>query len=212
MTTVEIKKTPEILPQEWIKRAKKLSTTLISDAMDTKIEMHHLIKPCNMESVLVGSAVTIDVKDGDNLAVHHAIYNSQPGHVLVVDPNGYEKKAVIGELMVAAAAALQLNGFIIDGLIRDYHTLSSSTFPVFSRGAIPGGPTKNGPGIINEAITCGGLTVLPGDFVMGDADGVIVVPRDKVESALKKAEEKAEYEANRLKSIAEGNIKPTWLK
>ncbi|TSB48588.1 RraA family protein [Alkalicoccobacillus porphyridii] len=212
MTNIEIHHAPEVLPKDWVERAKKLSTTLISDGMDTPVEMNHLIKPCNIDSVLVGAAVTIDVENGDNLAVHHAIYNSQPGHVLVVDANGYEQRAIIGELMVAAASALQLSGFVIDGLIRDYHTLSKASLPVFSRGAISGGPTKNGPGVLNQPITCGGLDVKPGDFVMGDADGVIVLSRDKVEEALAKAEEKAAYEDNRLEQIAAGNIRPKWLK
>ncbi len=180
--------------------------------MDSPIEMEHPIKPCHIDSVLVGTAVTIDVESGDNLAVHHAIYHSQPGHVLVVNANGYEKRAVIGELMAAAAEALHLNGFVIDGFIRDLSTLSKSTFPVFSRGAVPGGPKKNGPGRVNDPIQCGGLAIQPGDFIMGDADGVIVLPREEVEGALQRAEEKAHYEAERLKKIAEGQIKPAWLK
>ncbi|PAE80952.1 hypothetical protein CHH77_15340 [Shouchella clausii] len=211
MGNIEKNQAPEVLPDDWVKRAKKLSTTLISDGMDIPVEMNHLIKPFNIDHVLVGSAVTIEVEDGDNLAVHHAIYHSRPGHVLVVSANGNEKRAVIGELMVAAADALQLNGFIIDGLIRDVQTLSTSSFPVFGRGAIPAGPTKNGPGVINQPINCGGLKVEPGDFVMGDADGVIVLPRANVENALQLAEEKAKYEKARLESIANGNIKPKWL-
>lgn len=212
MTNIEINHAPDVLPFEWVERAKKLSTTLLSDVLDVPVEMNHLIKPCNMNSVLVGAAVTVDVENGDNLAVHHAIYHSQPGHVLVVNANSYEQRAVIGELMVAAASALKLNGSIIDGLIRDSHTLSTSDFPVFSRGAIPGGPTKKGPGVLNKPITCGGLPVEPGDFVMGDADGVIVLPREKVEGALKLAEEKAAYEEKRLEQIAQGNVRPNWLK
>lgn len=211
MTNIELKQTPETLPDEWISRAKKLSTTLISDVMDTPVEMNYSIKPCNINSVMIGSAVTIDVNDGDNLAVHHAIYSSKPGHVLVVSANAHKKRAIIGELMVTAAEALHLNGFIIDGLIRDYHTLAHSTFPVFSQGAIPGGPTKNGPGVINSSIFCGDREVEPGDFIMGDADGVIVLPRHKVEEALTRAEKKAEYEQSRLEDIAKGNYRPKWL-
>jgi 4-hydroxy-4-methyl-2-oxoglutarate aldolase len=211
MTNVEFKPVPDVLPEEWVQRAKRLSTTLLSDVVDTPPEMDYRIKPCNINSVIVGSAVTVDVNDGDNLAVHHAMYQAQPGHVLVVSAGGYEKRAVIGELMASAAEALNLSGFIIDGLIRDYHTLAQSTFPVFSRGAIPGGPTKNGPGMINASVFCGGKEVVPGDFIMGDADGVIVLPRHKVEDALTRAEEKGAYEQKRLKDISEGQIKPSWL-
>ncbi|MFK3937596.1 RraA family protein [Alkalihalobacillus sp. NPDC078783] len=211
MTNVEVKPVPDVLPEDWVQRARKLSTTLLSDVVDTPPEMDYKIKPCNIDSVLVGSAVTVDVNDGDNLAVHHAIYQAQPGHVLVVSAGAYEKRAIIGELMASAAAALNLSGFVIDGLIRDYHMLAHSSFPVFSRGAIPGGPTKNGPGMINGSVFCGGKEVEPGDFIMGDADGVIVLPRHKVEEALNRAEEKAAYEQTRLKDISEGKIKPKWL-
>ncbi|RQW18653.1 RraA family protein [Bacillus sp. C1-1] len=211
-TNIVLDQAPELLPKEWVERAKKVSTTLLSDVMDRPIEMEHSIKPCHIDSVLVGAAVTIDVKSGDNLAVHHAIYHSQPGHVLVVNANGYDKRAVIGELMAAAAEALHLNGFVIDGFVRDFSTLAKSTLPVFSRGAVPGGPEKNGPGHVNAPTQCGGLAIQPGDFIMGDADGVIVLPREEVEGALQRAEEKAQYEAERLKKIAKGQIKPAWLK
>ncbi|GAF18081.1 LOW QUALITY PROTEIN: dimethylmenaquinone methyltransferase family protein [Bacillus sp. JCM 19046] len=208
---IQIESVPEVLPKEWIDRAQKLSTTLLSDCIDEPVVMNEEIKPCNPDSVVVGSAVTIDVHEGDNLAVHHAIYHSSPGHVLVVSANGYRTKAVIGELMAAAAEALELNGLIIDGLIRDYHTLSQASLPVFSKGAIPEGPTKKGPGTINRVIECGNRLIQPGDFIMGDADGVIVIPREKVEETLTRAEEKRTYEENRLSEIAKGNIRPKWL-
>ena len=83
MTNVEFKPVPDVLPEEWVQRAKKLSTTLLSDVVDTPPEMDYRIKPCNIDSVIVGSAVTVDVNDGDNLAVHHAMYQAQPGHVLL---------------------------------------------------------------------------------------------------------------------------------
>lgn len=211
MTNIEIKPVPDVLPEEWINRAKKLSTTLISDVVNTPPEMDYTIKPCNVDSQMIGAAFTVDVNDGDNLAVHHAIYKAHPGHVLVVSAGGYKERAIIGELMATAAEAVKLNGFVIDGLIRDYHTLAKSNFPVFSKGAIPGGPTKNGPGALNRSIFCGGREVEPGDFIMGDADGVIVLPRHKVEEALTLAEEKAKYEQKRLEDISNGNIKPKWL-
>lgn len=211
MTNIDLNPAPALIPHEWVERANKLSTTLLSDVMDRPVEMEHFIKPCHSKSIVVGTAVTIDVKNGDNLAVHHAIYHSKPGHVLVVNANGYEKRAVIGELMAAAAEALSLNGFIIDGFIRDFSTLSQSSFPVFSRGSVPGGPEKKGPGRVNDTIHCAGIEISPGDFVMGDADGVIVLHRDEVEEALQRAENKAEYEAQRLKMIAQGDIKPAWL-
>lgn len=212
MTNVQLAQTPDILPSDWVTRAQKLSTTLFSDVTEFPVEMSYTIKPCNPKQTVVGSAVTINVDDGDNLAVHKAMYESKPGHVLVVSTNGTKTTAVIGELMAAAAQALNLNGFIIDGLIRDQLTLSQSSFPVFSLGATPSGPTKNGPGYVNHPIVCGGRKVHPGDFVMGDADGVIVIPREKVEDALTLAEKKAEYEQKRLENIAQGNIRPDWLK
>lgn len=212
MTTIRIEESPTVLKESWVTRAKKLSTTLISDGLENLSVMTADIKPSNPNSILVGAAVTIDLPVGDNLALHEAMYASEPGHVMVITSNGSTDRAVTGELMVAAAQALQLNGYVIDGLIRDAGTLATSDFPVFSKGSIPSGPKKDGPGSINTPIKCGGLHVNPGDFIMGDADGVIVIPVDQVEEALTRAEKKAEYEVKRLEDIAAGNIRPKWLK
>ena len=103
--------------------------------------------------------------------------------------------------MGAAAKAIGFNGIVCDGFVRDRLGLEELGMPIFSRGFMQRTPSKKGPGKINTPITCGGVEVHPGDLVLGDADGVTVVPKDLIEAVLEKAEEKLEYEKNRLIGI-----------
>ncbi|MDQ0206900.1 RraA family protein [Alkalicoccobacillus murimartini] len=203
---------PELLPQEWVKRAEALSTTLLSDILEHAPEMDYKIKPAVLTHRMIGSALTVETAQGDNLAVHYAMHQAKKGYVLVVNAHGYEQRAIIGELMMEASIVIGFEGFVIDGLVRDASALSRSSFPIFSRGYIPAGPTKDGPGTINSEISCGGQKVRPGDFIMGDADGVIVIPRDQVEDALTRAEKKELYEQDRIDEIKKGRTRPKWLK
>ena len=124
--------------------------------------------------------------------------------------------------MAGAASAVGLEGIVIDGLVRDKEALCELGLPVFAKGFTPNGPFKDGPGQINTTITCGGVTVHPGDLIIGDEDGVVVVSKGIIEQVFAKAEKKLAYEQNRLSEIAEyirkgkeGNpertIEPSWL-
>ena len=161
------------------------------------------ILPIDEHTKMVGAAYTVDTKDGDNFPIHVAIYSGKPGYVLMVDGKGYQDTAYMGDLMGGAAKAVGLEGIVIDGYVRDRLGLKGMNLPVYSRGYMQRGPKKVGPGRINAAIQCAGVTVNPGDLVLGDADGVTVVPRDRLEEVLDRAEEKNNYEINRRKVIAE---------
>lgn len=212
-----------VLSEDIIKRANLLNTTLISDAMGCTGSMDYKIKPVSTGMKVVGTALTVSLRPGDNLFLHQAIYDGTEGYVLVVDGKGHTANAYLGELMAAAAKAIGLEGIIIDGAVRDKETLSQSGFPIFSKGFIPNGPLKDGPGELHKPISCGGVAVIPGDLIIGDDDGVVVVPKEKIEEVLFKAEKKLEYEKTRLETIeafeqarlqgeAEGNIQPSWLR
>jgi RraA family protein len=212
-----------ILSAEIIERAKRLNTTLISDALGCTGSMDYKIKPVATGMKVIGTAMTVSLRPGDNLFLHQAIYSGQEGYVLVADGKGHTTNAYLGELMAGAAKAMGIEGIVIDGLVRDKEALSTLNFPIFAKGFIPNGPLKDGPGELNIPISCGGVSVHPGDLVMGDEDGVIVVPREKIEDALAKAEKKLGYEEKRLETIAEyekkrqqgidgGSIQPPWLK
>ncbi|RAS82724.1 S-adenosylmethionine--2-demethylmenaquinone methyltransferase [Priestia endophytica] len=212
-----------LLSMDIIERAESLNTTLISDAMGCTGSMDYKIKPVASGMKVVGTALTVSLRPGDNLFLHQAIYDGKEGYVLVADGKGHTTNAYLGELMAGAAKAIGIEGIIIDGLVRDKETLSESAFPIFAKGFIPNGPLKDGPGELHKPISCGGVSVVPGDLIIGDDDGVVVVPKDKIEEVLSKAEKKLDYEKTRLESIAayekartEGrpgeNIQPHWLR
>lgn len=192
---------PILLSQDIIERATKLNTTLISDALGCTGSMDYKVKPVVEGMKVVGTALTIDLKEGDNLFLHQGIYLGGPGYVLVADGKGYTQNAYLGELMASAARAMGIEGIVIDGLVRDKQMLTEIGFPVFAKGFIPNGPFKEGPGDINIPISCAGVTVYPGDLIVGDDDGVVVVPKEKIESVLEKAEVKLKYEEKRLQKI-----------
>ncbi|MCM3654124.1 RraA family protein [Metabacillus litoralis] len=215
--------TAPLLPETIIERAKKLNSTLISDALGCTGAMDYRVKPVASGMKVVGTALTVDMRAGDNLFLHQGIYCGREGYVLVADGKGHTENAYLGELMAGAAKAIGLEGIVIDGFVRDKEMLGEIGLPIFAKGFIPNGPFKDGPGAINIPISCAGVTVHPGDLIVGDEDGVIVVPKEKIEDALAKAEAKLKYEENRLQTIASyevqrkrGNtdgisIAPAWL-
>lgn len=161
--------------------------------------------------VVAGPAFPVEVRPGDNLMFHVALALAKPGDVIVVDGKGYESSALFGELMVSQAVAANLGGFVVDGAARDVATLRKGSLPIFAAGRNPAGPTKGLEGRIGTPISLGGVSVEPGDLVIGDCDGVVVVPRADVEKVLKAAEKKLEAEAQRLTEIRDGILVSPWL-
>lgn len=155
---------------------------------------------------LCGAAVTVDVRPGDNLMVHKAFEMARAGDVVVVSTNGNTTSAVFGELMCHTAVAVRLGGLVVDGAIRDVERVTAMGFPVFSRAVCAGGCDKDGPGEINVPIACGGVVVMPGDIVVGDADGVAVVPREEAAEVLQLVQSLLEREKVRTAEIRSGQV------
>ena len=140
-----------------------------------------------------GNALTIKTRGGDNLLIHYVLENiAKEGDFLIVSNEGCPTRAVIGQNMACSMEALKLAGIMIDGPIRDIDAISEMTFPVYATGVCPGGPFKNGPGEINVSIACGNVMINPGDVIVGDQDGICVVPREDAAAIL--AESKAKFE------------------
>jgi RraA family protein len=159
-----------------------------------------------------GPAFTIEVRPGDNLMIHAAISTAKPGDVLVIDGKGDTTCALMGSLMLNACKKVGLAGVVIDAAVRDTPELRELGFPVFAVGANPNGPTKFIPGRVNWPISCGGIAVAPGDLVVGDADGVVVIEREKAPTLLAAAAKKVAEERARIEDILAGrNLKPKWL-
>jgi len=164
------------------------------------------IKPVHPEMKICGPAVTVHSPPGDNLWLHRALYVAQPGDVLVVYASGGYEYGYWGEIMSSAAKARQLGGLVIDACVRDGAILGDIGFPVFSRGLCIRGTGKDlgARGWINHPVLIGDVTVRAGDLVLGDTDGVVVLPYDLAESITASAVERENKEASILKRIAAG--------
>lgn len=199
---------PELISESIIKRVSALSTAQLCDGAEglgiiRNGCMDGNIMPAEPTMRMIGTACTVETEDGDNFPIHVAIYQSKPGYILMVDGKGYTERAYMGDLMTGAAKAIGLKGVVVDGYVRDREGLKELDLPVFSRGFMQRTPSKKGPGKINVPITCGGVTVKPGDLVMGDYDGITVIPRERVLEVLENAEKKSGYEIKRNEIIKE---------
>jgi RraA family protein len=152
------------------------------------------------------------VRPGDNLMIHAAMALARPGDVLVIDGKGDESCALMGEIMVSQCMAIGIAGVIVYGAVRDTEAIRELGFPMYAIGANPNGPSKLVPGRINWPVSVGGVTVQPGDLVVADADGVVVVEPAKVPTVLHLAEQKLADETARLEGIRSGaQLRPAWL-
>jgi len=157
----------------------------IADEMHRMSCVHTRIKAVNNKKLL-GCALTVKAPAGDNLMFHKALDLARPGDVIVVDAGGSMDRSLCGELMATTALSRQIAGFLIDGCVRDIATLRTLDFAVFAIGVTPQGPYKNGPGEINIPVCCGGQVIAPGDIIVGDQDGVVVIkPGDAADVAAK---------------------------
>lgn len=201
-------KKPEKLSKEILERAANYNPALLCDGMSAlgipnEGCMDVGILPIDPGMSVIGTAMTIETSDGDNYPIHMMAYEENEGYVLVIDGKGFTDRAYFGDMILSAAKEVGYLGVVVDGMVRDRSDCIELGLPVFCRGFIQRGPIKQNPGKINETVSCGGITVSPGDLIVGGADGVTVVPRDRIEEVFEKAEVKRQYEENRIKTIAE---------
>jgi regulator of RNase E activity RraA len=180
-----------------------LSSATVADAMGRFGFMDSDIRS-RSDRPLCGPAVTVNCRPADNLMVHKAIDVAQPGDVIVVATHGGVNAAVFGDLMCRAAVGKKLGGIVVDGAIRDVEGIALLGFAAFSRSVSPGSCDKDGPGELNVPIACGGAVVMPGDIVIGDENGVVVVPRDRAAEVLDLAKQTVERENARVQEIDQG--------
>lgn len=184
----------------------------IDDVMGRMCAISSEIKAVN-EGHVVGNAFTIKVGAGDNLFFHAALDLVKPGDIVLIDAGGYENRAITGEIMISYIKKLGAKGIVIDGAIRDVSSLSKlENFIVYAKSHTPNGPFKNGPGYINFPISIGGILVSPGDIVVADQDGIVVIKPSEAKDVLKKAIKVKESEDNILQGIEkDSDYSRPWL-
>lgn len=172
----------------------------VDDCMERTAALGPDIRPMGKKELL-GVAFTVRVPQGDNLMVHKAMDMAQPGDVLVIDAGGYMNRSILGGLMASYCRARGLAGIVVDGCVRDSAELAEMDFPVYACGVSPNGPYKNGPGEINVPVRIGAQVINPGDILLGDADGVIVIRPEDAADTLTAVKAVIEKEAHTMEEI-----------
>ncbi len=190
-------------PAELVERFRGVPTSFIVDAMGGTGALDWRIRPLVGRS-LVGVALTCDCGPLDNLAFMAALADCRPGDVLVVATGGHLGAAVTGDLLIGVAHNRGAAGFVTDGLVRDLDDLEAIGLPVYGIGVTPNSPQRRGPGTVGMPIVCGGVAIASGDVMVGDRDGVVVVPRARVSATLESLEQVKASEAATLERVRAG--------
>jgi regulator of RNase E activity RraA len=199
-----------------VERFRRIPVSALSDSLDSRPGAVGLqpVGDClsHLEGwSMAGLALTVRTRPGDNLAVHKALDLARPGDVVVVDARSEVVHAIMGELMARYAHYRRLVGVVIDGAVRDRAEISAGELPVYARGVSHLGAYQTGPGEIHGPISLGGVPVHDGDVIVGDGDGVVVVPRAHAEATAEAAEKVVVIEADQRRAIDEGRWDRSWL-
>ena len=189
------------VPVEIEQRLGRIDTATLSDTMGRNGAMTYRMRPLDIGTRLVGSALTVQCSRGDNLMVHQALQLARPGDVLVIDTGQTYEATVMGRNMCLFAHRVGVAGAVIDGTVRDRSGILAIPFPVFAMGLTPRSAVKQTGGSIDVPILCGGIVVQPGDIVVGDEDGVVVVPHEQAAEVADQAEERLRMEDKQMKDV-----------
>lgn len=193
-------------PREVVEAFRGIPSSNIGDMMNRMFCMNSDLKCFTRNAVMVGTAVTVHCAEGDNGLFHRAIDLAEPGDIIVVNDGGCTGRSLCGEMMYTYAKGKGVAGFVVDGSIRDVDSIDRLGFPVYAKAVTPQGPWKRGTGEINVPIACCGQVVFPGDILVGDVDGVVVIRPDYANEVLDSAKEKFHKEEKQLESYHAGNF------
>ena len=194
-----------------VKLFEGLPTPIVSDNMSRMTGTWNLAPRHKPGTMLLGVALTVRVREGDNLMIHKALALGKPGDVLVVDGAGAVERALIGDIMKNVAKMRGFKGIVIDGAIRDVAAYREDTFGCYARGVCHRGPYKDGPGEINVPVSIDGMVVHPGDIVIGDDDGVVFVSPAEAKAVAAASRKKLDDETKTLEGIANGKYDGAWI-
>lgn len=194
-----------------VARFLKLPVANVSDSMSRMTGAGTRLTRMHRDGQMAGPALTVKARPGDNLMLHKAIDMALPGDVIVVDAGGDLTNSLMGELMLAYAIKRGVAGFVLNGAIRDADQIRQVNLPVFAAGVTHRGPYKDGPGEINVPISIDGMVIHAGDLVLGDGDGVLVVPFDDVEEVYAATNAKQDAETRQMAAIEAGTNDRSWV-
>ena len=200
--------------QEILTEFENYSTANVADCMNRLCAMNPRIKLISKptQKSVCAPAYTVKVRAGDNLALHVALTYCGEGDMIVVSNEEECTRALIGEIMMTFLRyTKKVAGIIVDGPIRDVGELGEWDFPIYCTGTTPNGPFKDGPGEVNVPVSCGGIVVAPGDVILADADGVVVIPLKDAKSILPKVKEYAQKDQAKVVSARQGKAKREWV-
>ena len=180
-----------------VERLRALPTTAISDATGGHTNVASAIKPLAEHFKIAGKARTVRLPDGENGAVLEAISQAKNGEILVIDAKGNTNRAVAGDFVMQLAQGVGVQGFVVDGVIRDIAAAKEIDFPVFSLGTTVAAGNKHGGGTVGIAVSVGNVAVQTGDYVIGDSDGVVIIPQKDIEQIIETAEVKVAKDEER---------------
>ena len=183
---------------------RQLGAATVYEAQGAQGALDHGIKPIDPACRLAGPAYTVDCRPADNLMLHYAVQKARPGDVVVVDAKGFMEAGPWGDVLTLQAMQRGIAGLLINGCVRDANLIIELGFPVFCRGLSIKGTGKNQPGRVGVPVSIGDVTVRPGDIVVGDRDGVAVVPHERVDATIAASLAREDKEAQQREAIAQG--------
>lgn len=199
---------------EIIEGFRKIPAANAADVMERNCAMNPRIRLMSdpREETAVGTAFTVKARSGDNLAIHAAMQYIEEGDFLVVSNEGENSRSLMGDIMLSYLhCQKKVAGVIIDGPIRDLGDIRNWDFPIYATGSCPGGPYKEGPGEVNVPVSCGEISVNPGDIILADRDGVIVIPREDAAAILPAAKEFQEKDQKKVLLAKQGGLDRGWV-
>ena len=197
-------------PQSVVEQLAEVQTSFVADAMQGWNCLHYSIKAQTTAQRFCGIAVTADNGPRDNLAAMAMLDHTGSGDVLVIATGQDESGAVVGDHWAAIAQQLGAVAVVTDGLVRDIDGIDRLAMPVFARGVSPNAGYRNGPGSVNSVVSLGGVSVSPGDILVGDRDGVVVVPLAQAELVAERLVAIKQVEQEKEKQVAAGEVRRMW--
>lgn len=201
-----IKRSIDRPTREIVEALKPYGTATIHEAMGRQGLLLPYMRPIYDFARVCGTAVTVSSQPGDNLMIHAALDVCQPGDVLIVTVTSESTDGMFGELLGVSARAHGVEGLVIDAGVRDTVELTEMAFPVWAKAISSKGTVKATPGSVNIPVVCAGAMVHPGDIIVGDRDGVVVVPRAVAEETAKQSEARTQKENRTRERLASGEL------